>query len=263
MKGLLNLLLLITFGSALVANGQGNVSTQMAPEMTEKWEPKRAIVTPGDINANMMTPPSDAILLFDGKDLSQWEGTAEASNSSSGKKADWIVKDGVLIVNKEAGDIQTKQHFGDFQLHLEWRVPEGIHGEGQARGNSGVFLQGLYELQIVDSYKNETYINGQAASIYKQTPPTVNAMHKPGRWNVYDIIYTAPTFREDGTYRTRPVVTVLHNGVLVQNNTAILGTTPYIGLPQVKVHGKGPIKLQAHADKSEPISFRNIWIREL
>ena len=118
-------------------------------------------------------------------------------------------------------------------------------------------------MQVLDSYKNETYVNGQAGSIYKQTPPRVNAMRPPGEWNTYDIIYTAPTFREDGTYRSRPLVTVLHNGVLIQNNTVILGTTPYIGLPQVILHGKGPLRLQAHGDESEPISYRNIWIREL
>src|SRR5690606_3166184 len=169
----------------------------------------------------------------------------------------------LLTVNKEAGDIQTKRKFGDFQLHLEWRVPAEIHGDGQGRGNSGVFLQGLYELQILDSYNNETYVNGQAGRIYKQTAPIVNAMRKPGEWNTYAIRYTAPTFKKDGTYRTKPVITVLHNGVLIQNGTAILGTTPFIGLPQVIPHEAGPIRLQAHGDKSEPLSFRNIWIREL
>src|SRR3546814_279869 len=182
---------------------------------------------------------------------------------SAGKKAAWVVKDEVLTVNKAAGDIQTKRTFGDFQLHIEWRVPEGIHGKGQLRGNSGVFLQGIYELQVLDSYRNETYVNGQAGSIYKQTAPLVNATRKPGKWNTYDVIYTAPTFRDDGSYRTKPVVTVLHNGVLVQNGTDILGTTPFIGLPQVAPHQEGPIRLQAHGDESEPISFRNIWIREL
>ncbi|MBR4778775.1 MAG: DUF1080 domain-containing protein, partial [Bacteroidaceae bacterium] len=153
--------------------------------------------------------------------------------------------------------------FGDFQLHIEWMVPKDIHGSGQGRGNSGVYLQDRYEIQVLDSYENETYVNGQAASIYKQSAPLVNPCRKPGEWNVYDIIYTAPTFKADGTYRTRPVVTVLFNGVLVQNNTTIIGTTEYIGLPQFGPHGDGPIRLQSHGDPSEPISYRNIWIRKL
>ena len=158
---------------------------------------------------------------------------------------------------------QTKQKFDSFQLHIEWCVPENITGESQLRGNSGVFLQGLYEVQILDCYNNPTYVNGQTGSIYKQSIPLANAMRKPGEWNVYDIIYNAPTFKKDGSYRTHPTVTVIHNGVVLQNNTTILGTTEWIGFPQVKAHGAGPIILQSHGDPSEPISFRNIWIREL
>jgi hypothetical protein len=247
----------------------------MIHEMTEFWKPQPRIVQPGEAGAGaILSAPSDAIVLFDGTGLSLWEGAPDKQvliqgkdmsmfKSSKGGDAKWDIKDGTLVVDKDAGDIQTKSTFGDFQLHIEWRIPEGIHGEGDIRGNSGIFLQGIYELQVLDSYHNETYVNGQASSIYKQTPPLVNAMRKPGKWNVFDIIYTAPTFKDDGTYRTKPLVTILHNGVLVQNNTIILGTTPYIGLPQVIPHGKGPIRLQAHGDKSEPISFRNIWIREL
>lgn len=250
-------------------------SVKTTPEMTERWEPKPAVITPGKITTDgLMSPPSDAIVLFGGSDLSEWQGAPDSKVlvkgkdmskfvPSAGKDAGWTVSGGLLTVNKAAGDIQTKRTFNDFQLHIEWRIPEEIHGEGQMRGNSGIFLQGIYELQILDSYKNETYVNGQAGSIYKQTAPLVNAMRKPGEWNTYDIFYTAPTFKKDGTYRTKPVVTVLHNGVLVQNNTVILGTTPFIGLPQVVPHQAGPIRLQAHGDKSEPISFRNIWIREL
>lgn len=268
MKVSLTIFLLSPF---LFVNGQ----TRMTPEMTEIWTPIPETVVPGSVKTDaIVPPPSDAIVLFDGTDLSQWEGASKEKivmqgkdtamfTESAGKTADWIVKDGILIVNKGAGDIQTKQLFGDFQLHIEWRIPEVIHGEGQFRGNSGIFLQGFYELQILDSYNNETYANGQAGSIYKQTPPLVNAMKKPGEWNRYDIIYTAPTFKNDGAYRTRPVVTVLHNGVVIQNATLIQGTTPYIGLPQVISHGRGPVRLQAHGDDSEPIGFRNIWIREL
>ncbi len=221
----------------------------MTPAMTEYWLPQPPVVTPDPI-------PSDAIVLFDGNDLSQWENT-------KGAPAEWTVHNGVFTVKKGTGDIQTKQKFSDFQLHLEWRVPEGIQGESQARGNSGLFLQGIYEVQILDNYRNETYVNGQAGSIYKQTAPLVNAMRKPGEWNTYDIIYTAPTFKKDGTYRTPPTVTLLQNGILLQNHTIIRGTTPYIGFPEVKEHGPGPLKLQDHGDPSKPISFRNIWIREL
>jgi len=243
------------------ANAQDEFPQQepMRPGMSEYWTPQPKIVAPGNTTSNaFISAPSDAIILFDGKDLSQWK-----SASRGGGEAKWIVHDGVFTVDKSTGDILTKQEFSDFQLHIEWRVPVDITGENQARGNSGVFLQDKYEIQILDNYENKTYVNGQAASVYKQTPPLVNAMRKPGEWNVYDIIYTAPTFTEDGKYRTYPTVTVIHNGVLVQNNTIILGTTEYIGFPKVIPHGKGPIRLQSHGDPSEPISFRNIWIREL
>lgn len=226
-------------------------------EMSEFYEPVPPVVTPGtDLAGGGFTAPSDAIVLFDGKDLSQWE-------SAKGGPAEWDVHDGVFTVNKKKGDIQTKQKFDSFQLHIEWRVPENITGESQLRGNSGVYLQGMYEVQILDCYNNPTYVNGQTGSIYKQTAPLVNAMRKPGEWNVYDIIYNAPTFKKDGSYRTHPTVTIIQNGVVLQNNTTILGTTEWIGFPQVKAHGAGPILLQSHGDPSEPISFRNIWIREL
>ena len=229
---------------------------EMRAEMSEFWLPQPTVVTPGDIKTN--SAPSDAIVLFDGKDLSSWV------NSQTKGAAEWIVNsDGTFTVDKSKGDIQTKQQFENFQLHIEWCVPANITGEGQGRGNAGVFMQGQYEVQILDSYVNETYSNGQAGSIYKQTRPLVNSMRKPGEWNVYDIIYTAPVFKEDGTYRTPPYITVIHNGVIIQNNTAILGTTEYIGFPKVIKHGAGPISLQSHGDPSEPISFRNIWIREL
>lgn len=228
----------------------------MKPAMTEYWLPQPPVVTPGKACEEATPAPSDAIILFDGKDLSQWENQER-------EPAEWSVHDGVFTVKKGTGDIQTKRLFNDFQLHLEWRIPEGITGESQARGNSGIFLQGMYEIQILDCYQNETYVNGQTGSVYKQTPPLVNAMNKPGVWNTYDIIYTAPTFKKDGTYRTAPRVTLLQNGILLQNNTIIFGTTEYIGLPKVKEHEAGPIRLQDHGDPSAPISFRNIWIREL
>lgn len=252
----LNLLILAGLTALFSLNAQEKKYPEraaMTPQMSEYWQPQPPVVIPGKACEVVVPAPSDAIILFDGKNLSQWENT-------KGNNAEWTVNDGVLTVKRGAGDIQTKQKFSDFQLHIEWRSPEEVRGESQGRGNSGIFLQGIYEIQILDNYHNETYVNGQAGSIYKQTPPLVNAMRKPGEWNTYDIIYTAPTFKKDGTYRTPPRVTLLQNGILLQNNTIILGTTPYIGFPEVIEHGAGPIKLQDHGDA---VSFRNIWIREL
>lgn len=227
----------------------------MTPEMSEFYAPQPRKVSPG--NAMIAGAPSDAEVLFDGTSLDKWCG-------SNGQPAGWTVnEDGTFTVNKKFGDIKTKENFGDFQLHIEWCAPEDIHGSNQARGNSGVYLQGKYEIQILDVYDNETYVNGSAGSIYKQSTPLVNPCRKPGEWNVYDIIYTAPTFKEDGSYRTHPYVTVIFNGVVVQNHQMILGTTEYIGWPKFQAHGDGPIILQSHGDPSEPISFRNIWIRKL
>jgi len=181
---------------------------KMTPGMSEYWTPQPKIVTPGDIKTN--SAPSDAIVLFDGKDLSAWENT-------KGEPAQWI-HDGVFTVNKKAGDIQTKQKFDSYQLHIEWCIPENITGTSQARGNSGIFMQGMYEVQVLDCYNNETYVNGQTGSIYKQTPPLANAMRKPGEWNVYDIIYSAPVFKEDGTYRVPPRITVAEQHDDPRNN---------------------------------------------
>ena len=229
----------------------------MKPEDTEQWTPVPKIITPGHANADA---PSDAIVLFDGRNLDEWI-------SDSGKPAGWTVADGVMTVDKKAGDIQTKRSFGSYQLHLEWRIPPGITGSGQARGNSGVFLaitpETGYELQILDSYENTTYVNGQAGSMYKQSPPLVNAMRKPGEWQVYDVIWTAPAFNADGSVKSPARVTAFHNGVLVQNDFALKGGTEYQGLPSYKAHGPAPIRLQAHGDPSPPISFRNIWVRPL
>ncbi|MDO5524289.1 MAG: DUF1080 domain-containing protein [Bacteroidia bacterium] len=252
----LNLLILASLAIVFSLNAQEKKYPQrapMTPEMSEYWQPQPPVITPGKAHETAVPAPSDAIVLFDGENLSQWE-------NSKGNAAEWTVHDGVFTVKRGTGDIQTKQKFNDFQLHIEWRSPQEVRGESQGRGNSGVFLQGVYEIQILDNYQNETYVNGQAGSVYKQTPPLANAMRKPGEWNTYDIIYTAPTFKKDGTYRTPPRVTLLQNGILLQNNTIILGTTPYIGFPEVIEHGEGPIRLQDHGDA---VSFRNIWIREL
>jgi 3-keto-disaccharide hydrolase len=230
------------------------------PADTEVWEPVPKVVTPG---ATDDAPPSDAIVLFDGKNLDQWISVKDKS------PAKWTVHDGVVTVEKKSGNIETKRSFTNYQMHLEWQVPVGVTGEGQARGNSGLFLASTgpgdngYELQIMDSYNNKTYVNGQAASIYKQYAPLVNAMRKPGEWNTYNVVWTAPTFNDDGSVKTPAYVTAFHNGVLVQNHVALKGETLYIGKPFYKKHGAAPIKLQAHGDPSPPISFRNIWVREL
>ena len=229
----------------------------MTPEMTQIWEPQPLRVTPGRACATVGTAPSDAIVLFDGTDLSAWV------NMSDGQPAEWILRDGLLFVNRETGDIQTKQLFNDFQLHIEWMIPTDVQGEGQGRGNSGIFLQGLYEIQVLDSYGSYTYIHGQAGGIYKQTAPLVNATRPPGEWNVYNIIWTAPTFRADGTLRTYPRITAFHNGVLIHHETIVHGPTTWIGLPRPVKHGPGPIRLQAHGGSRQPVAFRNIWIREL
>lgn len=224
----------------------------MKPEMTEFWTPQPKIVTPGPECADIGAP-SDAIILLDKKDRSEWK-------HDNGELSKWDFDEGIMTVKPGTGQIRTIRNFGDFQLHLEWRSPSEVKGQSQGRGNSGVFLQGIYEIQILDNYENETYANGQAGSIYKQSPPLVNPIRKPGEWNTYDIIYTAPRFSKDGNIHTHGRVTVLFNGVLVQNNTLIQGTTEFIGLPKAKPHGDGPIILQDHGDK---VSFRNIWIREL
>ncbi len=219
------------------------------PEDTEVWKPVPQKVSPATGNH----APSDAVVLFDGNSLEKWE-------SANGGKAEWTVKDNILTVTPGTGDIRTKQNFTNFQLHVEWRSPAEIRGEGQGRGNSGIFLQGRYEVQVLDSYNNRTYSNGQAGSIYKQAVPLVNPVLPPGEWQTYDIIYTAPRFKEDGSTESKALVTVLLNGVLVQHNFEIQGPTVYIGTPEYEAHGPGPIQLQDHGDL---VSFRNIWIREI
>jgi hypothetical protein len=246
---------------AIIAfNCQSVLAQEGDPKATEVWEPTPKIVTPGDDK----TAPSDAIVLFDGKNLDQWVSVKDTNSP-----AKWTVSNGVFTVNKGTGNIQTKKSFTDYQLHLEWQIPSYITGSGQARGNSGVFLASTgpgdvgYEVQILDCYNNKTYVNGQVGSIYKQVIPLANASKKPGEWQIYDIVWTAPRFNEDGSVLSPGRVTVIHNGVLVQNNAEVKGTTVYIGKPYYKKHGPVPIKLQDHGDKSEPISFRNIWVREL
>lgn len=222
---------------------------------TEFWEPVPKMVTPGKTNSDA---PSDAIVLFNGKDVSQWE-------KENGGQPGWKLDGDVLTVVKGSGNIATKQGFGDCQLHIEWKEPSTIAGSSQTRGNSGIFFMGRYELQVLDSYNNPTYVNGQAGSIYKQHVPLVNASKKPGEWQTYDVVFTAPRFSADGKVQSPARITVLHNGILVQNNVEIKGHTEWIGQPKYEKHGpKDPIVLQDHGkDGGEPMSYRNIWIREL
>jgi hypothetical protein len=257
MKAIILSLAIIT-GTSCCAWAQ---QSQPKPEDTEVWQPVPKVVKPGNVTSEA---PSDAILLFSGSNINEWVSTEDRT-----RQAEWNVAGGILTVKKGTGNIETKRSFTNYQLHLEWRIPANITGSGQARGNSGVFLASTgkgddgYELQILDSYQNKTYVNGMAGSIYKQFIPLVNPAKMPGEWQSYDVVWTAPVFNADGSLKSAAVVTVLFNGVVVQNNTILVGQTRYIGKPEYKPHGPSPIKLQAHGDKSEPISFRNIWVREL
>ncbi|MBK7106982.1 MAG: DUF1080 domain-containing protein [Ignavibacteriae bacterium] len=220
------------------------------PKLTEVWKPVPAIVTPGENNL----PPSDAIILFDGTNLDEWENV-------KGGEAKWQLGEGAMTVVKKAGSIRTKKSFGDCQLHIEWKTPEKVEGDGQGRGNSGIFLQERYEVQVLDSYNNVTYSNGQAGSIYKQFIPLVNVCKAPGVWQTYDIFYSAPKIKENGEVEKPAFITVIQNGVLVQNHVELKGTSVYIGEPKYENHKeKEPISLQDHGN---PVSYRNIWIREL
>ncbi|MFT3702311.1 MAG: DUF1080 domain-containing protein [Agriterribacter sp.] len=222
------------------------------PKLTEYWDPAVRIVTPGKTAADA---PSDAIVLFDGKDASKWKSQKDGGNVK------WKIEDNAMVVEGGTGGIETKEGFGDCQLHIEWRTPAVVKGESQGRGNSGIFLMGRYELQVLDNYNNRTYSNGQAGAMYKQFPPLVNASRGPGEWQTYDIIFTAPLFSEDGALKAPARITVFHNGVLIQNNTTIWGSTQYIGTPTYEKHSsKEPIALQDHGN---PTAFRNIWIRPM
>ncbi|MDT0685334.1 3-keto-disaccharide hydrolase [Autumnicola psychrophila] len=233
-----------------MANSQNK--EDLPPEATEFYEP-----VPKKIEAGSQPgeAPSDAIVLFNGTNLDAWQSAEDSS------EAKWNVSNGVFTVNPGSGPIETKQEFGDVQLHLEWRAPQEIKGEGQGRGNSGVFLMNNYEVQVLDSYESKTYTNGQAGSIYKQSPPLVNVTKSPEEWNVYDIIFKAPRFNKDGMLIKPATVTVLHNGVLVQDHFEIKGPTRYTGIPHYTAHAdKLPIQLQDHGNL---VSFRNIWVRNL
>lgn len=231
---------------ALLAAALGVRATAQRYLNGTTW-PEPPVVTPGDGGA----PPSDAIVLFDGKNFDAWDGA----------KGWQVDPDGGFTVK---GGLQTKQGFGDCQLHLEFASPREVKGQGQGRGNNGVGLMGgRYEIQVLDSYDNKTYPEGQCAAVYNQRPPMVNASRKPGEWQTYDVIWTAPTFASDGSVKTPAYATVFFNGVVVENHFELKGQTLYIGKPFYKAYDSAPIKLQAHGDKSAPISFRNIWVRDL
>lgn len=263
-------LFILLFSMLLQSACAQNQRVQWQPELTDDWTPvSDSVSTVGHFAA----PPSDAIILFDGTDLSQWEsapgyfphmqGVPDYLEALQGDHdpAPWKVEDGVMTVVPGSGNIKTKAGFGDIHLHIEWRTPDVIDGDGQGRGNSGVFLQGLYEIQVLDSWLNPTYSNGQAGAIYKQKAPMVNASRPPGEWQSYDIFFEAPHFDEGGNVIKKAYVTVLHNGVLIHHRQELQGPTVYIGLSHYKAHSRSlPIGLQDHGDT---VNFRNIWVREL
>lgn len=234
---------------------------QLTPEK-EVWSPQPVEIEPGKKAGDV---PSDAIVLFDGKNLDEWVVVKDSTLHNG-----WTVANGKMTVDKKTGTIRTKRRFLDYQLHIEWRIPADIRGEGQSRGNSGVILASTgggdngYELQVLDSYHKKTYINGQAGAVYNQYAPMVNASRRPGEWQSYDIIWTAPRFKDDSSLQSPAIVTAFHNGILIQYNVALRGPTAYYpDGPQYRAHGATSIKLQAHGDRSKPISYRNIWIRPL
>lgn len=246
-----SILYLSLFSTALSISVFAQEKKVDPPALTEVWKPVPKLITPGPTAS---AAPSDAIILFDGKDAAAFAG-------DNGQPVKWKITDGVMTVEKGTGMITTKAAFGDCQLHIEWRSPEVVKGNGQGRGNSGIFLMGRYELQVLDSYNNVTYSNGQAGSIYKQLIPLANASRKPGEWQTYDVVFMAPRFNEDGSVKIPANVTVIHNGVLIQNHATIAGATQYIGAPAYEKHAdKEPLSLQDHGDA---VSYRNIWIRNL
>ncbi len=242
---------------AALATGVGYDDTPQIPgqkwKVHDKNRPNPPTVIPAATFSHNAAAPSDATVLFDGKDLSKWK--------SGSDPAKWTVADGVFMVTKGAGDIETREKFGDFQLHIEWSAPTPPKGDSQGRGNSGIFLHGLYEIQVLDVYENKTYADGQAGGIYGQWPPLRNAIKKPGEWNSYDIIFEGPRFDAAGTVTRKASVTVIHNGVVLQHRQEFNGPTGHRNVPKYAAYDStGPIRLQDHGD---PVRYRNIWIRPL
>jgi hypothetical protein len=222
----------------------------------DRTRPRPPVVSPGTSSAEERAgkPPSDAVVLFDGTDLSKWE-------SVKGGPAKWKVEDGYFEVAAKTGNIRTKESFGDCQLHAEWMAPDPPHGEDQDRGNSGIFPMGFYEIQVLDSYKNDTYPDGQASALYGQYPPLVNATRPPGQWQAYDIVFHGPRFDQGGKLLRKAQVTVFLNGVLTQDNVELTGPTTHKQRPPYKMHPERlPLELQDH---SHPVRYRNIWLRDL
>lgn len=261
-SGVTSRLFAAAFLLALGAWAMAQEGSTENPKDTEVWTPVPPVVTPG---AKVGAAPSDAIVLFDGKSLNEWVSAQDHT------PARWFIKSGDMVVNKApgVGNIETRRRFRDYQLHIEWRIPADVTGSNQARGNSGVFLASTgpedsgYELQVLDSYRNSTYVNGMAGSLYKQSIPLANAARRPGEWQSYDVVWTAPRFNSDGSLRSPAYATVFWNGVVVDDHFELKGQTVYRGKPFSKAFDGAPIKLQAHGDPSQPISFRNIWVREL
>jgi len=248
------LVLACILACAQFASAQKKINIDSLAGLLEVWV-NVPVVTPGQMNTDA---PSDATILYNGNGLGAFQ---KKDGSAAGWKID---ADGAVTDIKGAGDLITKEAFGNCQLHLEFREPAEVKGSGQARGNSGVYIMGKYEIQVLDSYNNSTYSNGQAGAVYKQHVPLVNASRKPGEWQAYDIIFTAPVFKENGDLESPARVTVMHNGVLIQNNVTILGPTDWVMKPVYKKHAsKLPLMLQDHGDDGNPISYRNIWIRNL
>lgn len=240
---------LVCFVAAIASNASADDREDWEKSQdTEVWKP-----VPAKVEVGKDGVPSDAVVLFDGKSLKQWQ-------SLDGKAAEWTVKNNAFTVNPGKGDIRTKDSFCDVQLHIEWKIPVETGKEGQGKGNSGIFLQSRYEVQVLDSYKNVTYSNGQASAIYKQHIPLVNATKPVDTWQTYDIIFSAPKFAEDGALKKPAYVTVLLNGVLAQNHVEIQGATAWIGAPKYDAHGCAPITLQDHSNE---VSYRNVWLRNL
>jgi hypothetical protein len=256
MKKVVSLFIVFLFCIPVCLQAQGRQSQQSGeqpqwdPESTEWYYPLPVKVTPGQGTK----PPSDAIILFDGKDLSQWKA------ARGDGAAEWKVQNGELIIVPGKGGIRTKEYFGDCQLHIEFKSPAPGEHNGQNRGNSGIMMQSRYEIQVLDGDNNPTYVNGMVGSIYKQSAPLVNAYTKNGEWQVYDIYWKSPRFNIDGSVESPAIATVVLNGIVVQNNSIVKGTTPYTGLPKYIAHGRMPVGLQDHGTET---AFRNIWIRNL
>lgn len=246
----------IVAGATLVALACGWIGWQFyRARASEVWAPVPPVVAPGP--ETPAPPPSNAIVLFDGSNMDAWSTPHAAA-------APWATAEGAFTIVPGSGDIQTRRTFTDYQLHLEWRTPAAVQGSGQARGNSGLFLGAMgdhygYELQILDSYQNSTYVNGQAGAIYKQDAPLANPMRPPGSWQSYDVTWTAPRFNASGSLASPAYLTAHLNGVLVQDHVALHGGTVFTGVQAYRAHGALPIRLQDHRS---PVSFRNIWLVE-